>query len=69
MVLYNNRHKGGISMAGIIRYSFERYENKYFLTLQQYAHIIEDIRPYVKEDDYGRYTIWATSTAIATIER
>ena len=44
-------------MAGIIRYSFERYENKYFLTPAQYAHIIEDIRPYVKEDDYGRYTI------------
>ncbi len=44
-------------MANIIRYSFERYENKYFLTPAQYAHIIEDIRPYVKEDDYGRYTI------------
>ena len=42
-------------MANIIRYSFERYENKYFLTPAQYAHIIEDIRPYVKEDDYSRY--------------
>ena len=37
--------------------SFERYEKKYLITPEQQARILLAARPYMKEDEYGRYSI------------
>ena len=40
-----------------IQYSFKRYEQKYLLTPEQYSGILEDLRKYMTEDEYGEYAI------------
>ena len=44
-------------MADTTQYSFVRYEQKYFLTPQQQAALLECIAPHIQHDVYGRYTI------------
>lgn len=44
-------------MAERIQCSFERYEKKYLITPDQQARILSAARPYMKEDEYGRYSI------------
>ena len=44
-------------MADTTQYSFARYEQKYFLTPQQQAALLERIAPHIRRDVYGRYTI------------
>lgn len=44
-------------MENKIQCSFERYEKKYFLTPIQQAYLLSRMKPYVKADDYGKYTI------------
>lgn len=44
-------------MATQIQNYFERYEKKYRLTAAQQRLLLEGIRPYMKKDDYGAYTI------------
>lgn len=44
-------------MADTTQYSFARYEQKYFLTPQQQAALLECIAPRIRRDVYGRYTI------------
>ena len=44
-------------MADTTQYSFARYEQKYFLTPQQQAALLECIAPHILRDVYGRYTI------------
>lgn len=44
-------------MADTTQYSFVRYEQKYFLTPQQQAALLERIAPHIRRDVYGRYTI------------
>lgn len=44
-------------MAEKIQCSFERYEKKYLITPDQQARILSAARPYMKEDEYGRYSI------------
>ena len=44
-------------MATQIQNCFERYEKKYRLTAAQQRLLLEGIRPYMKKDDYGAYTI------------
>ncbi len=43
-------------MANTI-FSFERYEKKYFLTPLQQKILLKRIKPYMKADEYGKYTI------------
>ena len=40
-----------------IQYSFARYEKKYFLTPQQQEAVMEGLRPHMRADEYGSYTI------------
>ena len=40
-----------------IKYSFERYEKKYFLTPEQYGLLKEKLKGYVRADDYPTYTL------------
>ncbi len=42
---------------GKTNFVFKRTEKKYLLDRQQYNELIEKMRPYVKDDEYGRYTI------------
>lgn len=42
---------------GKTNFVFKRTEKKYLLDRQQYNKLIDIIRPYVKDDEYGRYTI------------
>ena len=44
-------------MAAQIKNCFERYEKKYRLTAEQQRLILEGMRPYMKKDAYGAYTI------------
>ena len=44
-------------MATQIQNCFERYEKKYRLTAAQQRLLLEGMRPYMKKDDYGAYTI------------
>lgn len=44
-------------MADTMQYSFARYEQKYFLTPQQQAALLECIAPHILRDVYDRYTI------------
>ena len=44
-------------MAAPTQSSFVRYEQKYFLTPQQQAALLECIAPRIRRDVYGRYTI------------
>lgn len=44
-------------MPNKIQYSFERFEKKYFITPAQHAILLERIRQYMKEDDFGKYTV------------
>lgn len=44
-------------MAKAIQYSLQRYEKKYFLTPAQQKHLIDQMQSYLKDDDYGNYTI------------
>ncbi len=44
-------------MAAQIKNRFERYEKKYRLTAEQQRLILEGMRPYMKKDAYGAYTI------------
>ena len=44
-------------MAAQIKNSFERYEKKYRLTAEQQRLVLEGMRPYMKKDAYGAYTI------------
>lgn len=37
---------------------FERTEKKYYLTSFQFHQLIEDLKPYIKEDDHPKYTIY-----------
>ena len=49
--------KEASTMTSQIKTCFKRYEKKYFLTPEQYKMFKERISPYVKPDEYGRYTI------------
>lgn len=40
-----------------IQCSFQRFEKKYLLTREQYAALLEGMGPYMRPDEYGRYTI------------
>ncbi len=44
-------------MAERIQNCFERYEKKYLLTLPQQQFLLEGMRPHMRRDDYGEYTI------------
>lgn len=44
-------------MEKTIQCSFERYEQKYFLTPVQQRYLLSRMEPYVKADNYGEYTI------------
>jgi hypothetical protein len=44
-------------MAQSVQCSFQRVEKKYLLTQAQYAALSEGMRPYLRRDEYGRYTI------------
>lgn len=44
-------------MAENIRYSFKRYEKKYFITPFQQAVIMSRFEPYMKPDEFSKYTI------------
>ena len=44
-------------MAKQIQQSFKRFEKKYLLTREQYDALLDGMRPYMKADQYGRYTI------------
>ena len=44
-------------MAAQIKNCFERYEKKYRLTAEQQRLVLEGMRPYMKKDVYGAYTI------------
>lgn len=44
-------------MADTTQYSFARYEQKYFLTPQQQAALLERIAPHIQRDAHARYTI------------
>lgn len=44
-------------MSDKIQCSFERYEKKYFLTPAQQEDLLIRMKPYIKADDYGKYTI------------
>lgn len=44
-------------MAKTIQCSFERYEKKYFITPVQQKYLLSRMQPYLKEDDFGKYTI------------
>lgn len=44
-------------MAKQVQQSFKRFEKKYFLTPEQYRALAEGMEPYMKADQYGRYTI------------
>ena len=44
-------------MAGAIKYSFKRYESKYFLSPIQYTTLLCGMRQYMKPDEYGKTTI------------
>lgn len=44
-------------MSDKTQYSFERYEKKYFLTPEKQARLLSRMEPYIKSDDYGKYTI------------
>ena len=49
--------KGGPTMAKKIQQIFRRVEKKYILTPDQYDALLDGMTPYMKADDYGRYTI------------
>ena len=44
-------------MAQNIKYSFERFEKKYFLTPEQMNSLVSGMAPFVRPDEYGQYTI------------
>lgn len=44
-------------MAKKIQQSFKRFEKKYVLTPAQYSALLDGMMPYMKADEYGRYTI------------
>ena len=44
-------------MAKKIQQSFKRFEKKYLLTPDQYNALLDGMMPYMKVDEYGRYTI------------
>lgn len=44
-------------MTNTVQYSFKRYEKKYFLTPLQKMLLLDGMRSYIKEDDYGKYTV------------
>lgn len=44
-------------MTDAIQHSFERYEKKYFLTPIQQKLLLSRMRPYMRADEYGKYTI------------
>lgn len=44
-------------MAAQSKNCFERYEKKYRLTAAQQRMVLEGMRPYMKKDAYGAYTI------------
>ena len=44
-------------MAKKLQQSFKRVEKKYLLTPQQYDALLDGMTPYMKADEYGRYTI------------
>lgn len=44
-------------MANHIQSCFERYEKKYIVSPSQQSFLLEEIRPHIKEDVYGRYSI------------
>ncbi len=44
-------------MAKQIQQSFKRFEKKYLLTPTQYEALSDGLRPYMRADQYGQYTI------------
>ncbi len=40
-----------------IQSCFQRFEKKYLLTPEQYSAVQEAVRPYLRPDEYGRYSI------------
>ena len=44
-------------MSSTIQYCFERYEKKYFLTPLQQTFLLEKMQPFIKADDYGKYSL------------
>lgn len=44
-------------MAKKIQHSFKRFEKKYLLTSAQHGALLDGMMPYMKADEYGRYTI------------
>lgn len=44
-------------MANHIQSCFERYEKKYIVSPAQQKFLLEEIRPHIKEDVFGRYSI------------
>lgn len=42
---------------GKTNFVFKRTEKKYLLSRQQYESLMKILRPYVKDDEYGKYTI------------
>lgn len=40
-----------------MQFSFERYEKKYLLTVQQQAFLLDGMRPHIQDDRYSSYTI------------
>ncbi len=44
-------------MTKKIQQSFKRFEKKYLLTPAQYDALLDSMMPYMKVDEYGRYTI------------
>ncbi len=49
--------KEAVALARTIQYSFQRYEKKYLLTPAQYEWLKVQLSPYMKADEFGRYTI------------
>ena len=44
-------------MAGRIQSCFQRYEKKYMLTPYQYRLMLDGMKPYMRPDEYGQYTL------------
>ena len=44
-------------MANAVQFSFKRYEKKYLLTTEQQSYLLNRMKPHIKADDYGQYTI------------
>ena len=44
-------------MAGKTQSCFQRYEKKYMLTPEQFKGMLAGMEPYMRADEYGRYTI------------